>query len=150
MGIKRCVAVTVARSRATWDSLWLWEVLQDLIQSRSGLSWMWTIRGRRRYHPSATSPGPNGLPQTGMFDCVLCAYHIPTYSFYVTISAGGTVSRLTNGFSNPLVCWKFFHHPSPCFDAQAKNVLKCKHSLRLLSVSPTPNPPQLSLCVLTG
>lgn len=42
---------------------------------------------------------------------VMCAYHIPTYSFYVRISAGSTVSRLTNGFSNPLVCWKFFQPP---------------------------------------
>lgn len=40
--------------------------------------------------------------------CVLCAYHKPTYSFLCQISAGSIVSRLTNGFSNPLVCWKFF------------------------------------------
>lgn len=66
--------------------------------------------------------------------CLMCAYHIPTYSFYVRISAGSTVSGLTNGFSNPLVCWKFFQ--PPVFEAQAKNVLKHKHSLRLLSVSP--------------
>ncbi len=46
--------------------------------------------------------------QTGMFDCVLDAYRTPTYSFYVRVSAGSTVSGLTNGFSNPLVCWKFF------------------------------------------
>lgn len=58
---------------AGWDTqftLWLWEVLQDLIRSRSGLSRVWTIRGRERYHPSATSPAPNGLPHTGLFDCV--------------------------------------------------------------------------------
>lgn len=40
--------------------------------------------------------------------CLMCAYHMPTYSFYVRISAGSTVSALTNGFSNPVVCWKFF------------------------------------------
>lgn len=40
--------------------------------------------------------------------CLMCAYHMPTYSFYVRISAGTTVSALTNGFSNPVVCWKFF------------------------------------------
>lgn len=62
-------------------------------------------RGRQRYHPSATSPGPNGLLQTDM--CVVCMPHTHLL-FLCQISVGSTVSRLTNGFSNPLVCWKFF------------------------------------------
>ena len=64
-----------ARRRASRDSqltLWLWEVLQDLTRSRYGLSWMWAIGGRRRYHPSATSPGPNGLPHVCL--CVCCVH----------------------------------------------------------------------------
>lgn len=44
--------------------------------------------------------------------CVMCIRRIPAHSFFhVRISAGSTVSRLTNGFSNPLVCWKFFQPP---------------------------------------
>lgn len=38
------------------------------------------------------------------------------------------MSSLTNGFSNPLVCWNFF-------EASAKRVLKRKRCLRLPSVS---------------
>ena len=91
-------------------TLWLWEVLRDLIRSRSGLGWTWAIWGSQRYHPSATSPGSNGSPQTGMFVHV-CIPHAHLLFFYVRISAGSTVSGLTNGFSNPLVCWKFFQPP---------------------------------------
>lgn len=90
-------------------TLWLWEVRRGphpvTLLYRAGCE-----HGRQRYHPSATSPGPNGVPQTDMCD-VHTPHTRPLFFFRVGISAGSTVSRLTNGFSNPLVCWKFFQPP---------------------------------------
>lgn len=68
--------------------------------------------------------------------CVMCVYHIPIYSFYVRISAGSTVSRLTNGFYNPLVCFKFFHFQ--VLKPKPKMYLNTAFSLRPLSVSNNP------------
>lgn len=72
--------------------------------------------------------------------CLMCAYHIPTYSFYARISAGSTVSGLTNGFSNPLVCWKFFQPP----------VLKPKPKMYLNTSIPfdscLSHPPAVTVC----
>lgn len=145
---KCCASVTGLRGELvqTPSSLHDFEKFyKTSVSQPSGLSWMWMIWGRQRYHPSATSPGPNGLLQTGMFDCVWCVHTTypptPFMSKYQRAAActGSQMDFLIQLFArrsfNPLV-------------------LKPKPKMYLNTSIPLdpclPFTPWLSLCVLTG
>lgn len=55
--------------------------------------------------------------------CLMCAYRMPTSSFYVRKTAGSTASGFANGFFNPVVCWEV--------SFQAPRVLKPKPKMYL-------------------
>lgn len=99
----------------------------------------WNLEGIRHcvYPPSKCPPDDVSQPASAVRwrnrktpqTYVMYGQRPPASSaFSVKTSAGGSVSSLTNGFSNPLVCWNF------C-ETAAKSVLRGRRCLRRPPVS---------------